>query len=87
MANITSANGYARPPVIVLCIFNIGRLCANCVASLHHFAGRRPSVKMSAYMLPLQSGLRCSANNPLSVPRHMHSNIKAKGKPVAIAPA
>jgi len=87
MANITSANGYARLSVIALCIFEIARLCTSCVAGLHHFAGRRPSCKMSAYMFPLQSGLRCSANNPLSVPRHMHNNIKAKGKPVAIAPA
>ena len=38
---------------------------------------------MSAYMFPLQSGLRCSANNPLSVPRHMHNNTNAKGKPAA----
>lgn len=87
MANITSANGYARLSVIVLCIFDIGRLSASCVAGLHHFLEHRPSVKMSAYMFPLQSGLRCSTNNPLSVPRHMHNNIKASGKPVAIAPA
>ena len=87
MANITCANGYARPPVIVLCIFDIARLSASCVAGLHHFSGHRPSGKMSAYMFPLQSGLRCSANNPFSVPRHMHNNTKAKGKPVAIAPA
>ena len=87
MANITCANGYARPPVIVLCIFDIGRLCASGVAGLHHFSGHRPSGKMSSYILRLWSGLRWSANNPLSVPRHMHNNTKAKGKPVAIAPA